>query len=202
MFELDSHVAPRLDCDLPGCRYVTEQGTDLASGCPLHYRRIPLTRDQYPRTRLNPGALPGVNLRADHRVPVGLNALARSWEREPHGKPWRNPARTEPRPPGITQSCLGDDAKSRKYFRPFPTHFRTLPVWFGYRAPSASSASEDVAGPTEAPLGPDSLQRIPRQTGRRQAALNVSLTELCDSAIAVISRRIPPNTGPTRKPHT
>jgi hypothetical protein len=35
-----------------------------------------------------------------------LNALARSWEGEPHGEPWRNPARTEPRPPGITQSCL------------------------------------------------------------------------------------------------
>jgi hypothetical protein len=31
-----------------------------------------------------------------------LNALARSWEGEPHGEPWRNPARTEPRPPGIT----------------------------------------------------------------------------------------------------
>jgi small conductance mechanosensitive channel len=35
-----------------------------------------------------------------------LNALARSWVGEPHGEPWRNPARTEPRPPGITQSCL------------------------------------------------------------------------------------------------
>jgi hypothetical protein len=35
-----------------------------------------------------------------------LNALARSWEGEPHGEPWPNPARTEPRPPGITQSCL------------------------------------------------------------------------------------------------
>ena len=35
-----------------------------------------------------------------------LNALARSWEGEPRGEPWRNPARTEPRPPGITQSRL------------------------------------------------------------------------------------------------
>ena len=35
-----------------------------------------------------------------------LNALARSWEREPHGEPWRNPARTEPRPPEITQDRL------------------------------------------------------------------------------------------------
>ena len=33
---------------------------------------------------------------------VSLNALTRSWEREPPGEPWRDPARTEPRPPGIT----------------------------------------------------------------------------------------------------
>ena len=36
-----------------------------------------------------------------------LNALARSWEGEPPGEPRRNPARTEPRPPGITQVRLG-----------------------------------------------------------------------------------------------
>jgi hypothetical protein len=35
-----------------------------------------------------------------------LNAVARSWEGEPHAEPWRNPARTEPRPPGIMQSRL------------------------------------------------------------------------------------------------
>jgi hypothetical protein len=35
-----------------------------------------------------------------------LNALARSWDGERHGDPWRNPARTEPRPPGIMQSRL------------------------------------------------------------------------------------------------
>ena len=35
-----------------------------------------------------------------------LNALARSWEAEPPGEPRRNPARTEPRPPGITQGRL------------------------------------------------------------------------------------------------
>jgi hypothetical protein len=37
-----------------------------------------------------------------------LNALARSWEGEPPGEPQRNPARTEPRPPGIMQSRLDD----------------------------------------------------------------------------------------------
>jgi hypothetical protein len=36
-----------------------------------------------------------------------LNALARSSEGELHCEPWRNPARTQPRPPGITQSRLG-----------------------------------------------------------------------------------------------
>ena len=35
-----------------------------------------------------------------------LNALARSWEGEPPGEPRRHPARTEPRPPGITQGRL------------------------------------------------------------------------------------------------
>jgi hypothetical protein len=33
---------------------------------------------------------------------VSLNAIARSWEGEPPGEPRRNPARAEPRPPGIT----------------------------------------------------------------------------------------------------
>ena len=32
-----------------------------------------------------------------------LNGFARSWEGEPPGEPRRHPARTEPRPPGITQ---------------------------------------------------------------------------------------------------
>ena len=35
-----------------------------------------------------------------------VNSLARSWEGEPPGEPRRNPARTEPRPPGITQDRL------------------------------------------------------------------------------------------------
>jgi hypothetical protein len=39
-----------------------------------------------------------------------LNALARSWEGEPPGEPQRNPARTEPRPTGITQSRLASEA--------------------------------------------------------------------------------------------
>jgi formylglycine-generating enzyme required for sulfatase activity len=37
---------------------------------------------------------------------VGLSALARTWEGEPPGAPRRNPARTEPRPPEITQGRL------------------------------------------------------------------------------------------------
>ena len=36
-------------------------------------------------------------------VPPALNAFARSWEGEPPGEPRQHPARTEPRPPGITQ---------------------------------------------------------------------------------------------------
>jgi sialidase-1 len=40
----------------------------------------------------------------------GLNALARSWVGEPTGEPRRNPARTEPRPPGIAQSRLAASA--------------------------------------------------------------------------------------------
>ena len=36
------------------------------------------------------------------------NAFTRSWESEPPGEPRRNPARTEPRPPGITHGPLGD----------------------------------------------------------------------------------------------
>jgi RNA polymerase primary sigma factor len=35
-----------------------------------------------------------------------VNSLARSWEGEPAGEPRRNPARTEPRPPGFTQGGL------------------------------------------------------------------------------------------------
>ena len=41
-----------------------------------------------------------------HRSPR-LNGFARSWEGEPPGEPRRIPARTEPRPPGITQGHLG-----------------------------------------------------------------------------------------------
>jgi hypothetical protein len=44
-----------------------------------------------------------------------LNALARSWEGELHCEPWRNSARTEPRPPGITQSRL---VNLRRHHRP------------------------------------------------------------------------------------
>ena len=37
-----------------------------------------------------------------------LNAFARFWEGEPPGEPWHHPARTEPRPPGITQGHLAE----------------------------------------------------------------------------------------------
>ena len=40
------------------------------------------------------------------RRAIRLNVLARSWEGEPPGEPRRNPARTEPRPPEITQDRL------------------------------------------------------------------------------------------------
>ena len=33
MFELDAHVALKLVCGFSGCRYVTEQRTDLAPRC-------------------------------------------------------------------------------------------------------------------------------------------------------------------------
>jgi hypothetical protein len=42
-----------------------------------------------------------------------LNAISPSWEGEPPGEPRRNPARPEPRPPGITHSRL-DDAPSQE----------------------------------------------------------------------------------------
>jgi hypothetical protein len=41
------------------------------------------------------------SMRAIHSLGA-LNVLARSWE----GEPWRNPARTEPRPPGIFDGRL------------------------------------------------------------------------------------------------
>ena len=39
-------------------------------------------------------------------LPGTLNAFARFWEGEPPGEPRHHPARTEPRPPGITQGRL------------------------------------------------------------------------------------------------
>jgi RNA polymerase sigma factor (sigma-70 family) len=42
------------------------------------------------------------------------NALARSWESEPPGEPRRNPARTEPRPPEITQVRFESGPNSRE----------------------------------------------------------------------------------------
>ena len=45
-----------------------------------------------------------------------LNALARSWEGELPGEPLRNPARTEPRPSGITQGCVEYGPKATKLF--------------------------------------------------------------------------------------
>jgi hypothetical protein len=43
---------------------------------------------------------------------LSYNALARSWEGELHCETWRNPDRTEPRPPGITQSRLAPSFKA------------------------------------------------------------------------------------------
>ena len=56
----------------------------------------------------------GRSLLAEHRwrCEGNLNHLARSWEGEPPGEPRRNPARTEPRPPGITQGHLGPNPDS------------------------------------------------------------------------------------------
>jgi hypothetical protein len=51
-----------------------------------------------------------INNQTEESLTIGVarlqNALSRSWEGEPQGKPWRYPARTEPRPPGITKSRL------------------------------------------------------------------------------------------------
>jgi hypothetical protein len=58
---------------------------------------------------LVPIALPdaGVAVPArSYQAIADLKALARFWEGEPPGEPRRNPARTEPRPPGITQGRL------------------------------------------------------------------------------------------------
>ena len=51
-----------------------------------------------------------------------LSALARSGEGEPPGEPRHNPARTEPRPPEITQGCLGSEAVSQVTFLKRPMH--------------------------------------------------------------------------------
>jgi hypothetical protein len=45
-----------------------------------------------------------------------LNAFARSWEGEPPGEPRRHPARTEPRPPEITQGCLVEAERRKEGF--------------------------------------------------------------------------------------
>ena len=51
------------------------------------------------------------------------NALARSWEGEPPGEPRRNPARTGPRPPGITQDPL-EEASVARVLPAIATHSR------------------------------------------------------------------------------
>ena len=61
---------------------------------------------------------PGMLERAAER----LSAIARSGEGEPPGEPRHYPARTEPRPPGITQSRLGSEAVSQVTFLKRPMH--------------------------------------------------------------------------------
>ena len=75
--------------------------TDRVSTCPSSSTARSLARS------------PSTTFCRDGLGPVvfgGLNAFARSWEGEPPGEPQRHPARTEPRPPALTQGHLGAGA--------------------------------------------------------------------------------------------
>jgi hypothetical protein len=84
-------------CAEPACRArSTMADRDAATD-----RSSQISRPDFRAMGRNRGATSSIRRGRAHLI-----ALARTWEGEPHGEPWRNPARTEPRPPGITQSRL------------------------------------------------------------------------------------------------
>ncbi len=109
------------------------------------------------------------------------NDVTRSWESEPPGEPRRNPARTEPRPPGITHGPLGD-------VRPTERESREDSTGHSLRSPAAPTWL-DRSKCLEFAVGRSALSSVPnsrRSTAfRRGCGCRTSRSMLVDRILSI-----------------